>query len=53
LFNKGRSNTFVNNSGAIRKKYMAISKKDKKIKEVPSDANTEQQGGKTKALGLA
>ena len=35
-------------------KYMAISKKDKKDKkEVPSDANTEQQGGKTKALGLA
>lgn len=33
---------------------MAISKKGKKeLKDVPSDANTEQQGGKTKALGLA
>lgn len=33
---------------------MAISKKVKKEdKNVPSDANTEQQGGKVKALGLA
>lgn len=33
---------------------MAISKKNKKeLKDVPSDENTEQQGGKTKALGLA
>lgn len=33
---------------------MAVSKKSKKpLKDVPSDENTEQQGGKTKALGLA